>query len=60
MNTMLGGFSLISLMSHSPGGGVARMIVSWMKPRTVAMTSKEIKMPFQSLDLLGIETSSCK
>ena len=48
------------LSFHSPGGGVARMIVSWMQPRTVTMTSKDMKMPFQSLDLLGIETSSCK
>ena len=35
------------------------IIVTWMRPITVTMTTSEMKIPFQSLDLVGMETSSC-
>ena len=58
-----------------PGGGVASwivtcssiliinnimsIIITWIRPITVTMTTSEMKIPFQSLDLVGMETSSC-
>ena len=42
-----------------PGGGVASSMVACIMPITLAITTKEMKIPFQSLDFVGIETNSC-
>ena len=38
---------------------IMSIIITWIRPITVTMTTSEMKIPFQSLDLVGMETSSC-
>ena len=41
-----------------PGGGVTAMMVSRISPNTAAITNSEIRIPFQSRDFCGSDTSS--
>ena len=51
---------LAPVILGGPGGGVTTLMLMRTMPTTLRITNREMKIPFQSRDLDGIETSSCK